>query len=81
MSRLNAETIPVAQRATLQNLATGSHVWAKKIWSGEWLPATVLNVGRDEARVQFESGRRAHRFYLQLALRNPRRAGADRPLR
>lgn len=72
--------IPVGQRVSKYNVKSKSHVWARREPGGEWEPAQVTMMMRNKLRVVFESnGRGGDRHYDDLALRNVKKAGKDKP--
>ena len=74
-------TLSVGQRVTRHNVIRGSKVWARKVDGGEWFPAVVARAANVNCRVEFETGNSTTRSFAELALRNERRNGDDKPER
>lgn len=72
--------IPVGQRVTFHLIKPKSKIWARRESGGDWHPAQVVSVGKRKVRIIFESnGKRLEQHFADLALRNERKQGADKP--
>ena len=70
--------IPLGQQVTFRNIAPSMHVYALR--RGAWQSAVVSKAGLKRAEVVFDDTRnKAARPYVELAFRNVRKGGTDKP--